>query len=72
MEEDSNVEQMEFEQAMVELEKIVADLENGMISLKDSVKMYERGVMLKKHCEKLLESARMTIQNVSNGNESQV
>ena len=72
MEEDSNVEQMEFEQAMVELEKIVADLENGMISLKDSVKMYERGVMLKKHCEKLLELARMTIQNVSNGNESQV
>lgn len=71
MEEDSNVEQMEFEQAMVELEKIVADLENGMISLKDSVKMYERGVMLKKHCEKLLELARMTIQNVSNGNESQ-
>ena len=71
MEEDSNVEQMEFEQAMVELEKIVADLEHGMISLKDSVKMYERGVMLKKHCEKLLELARMTIQNVSNGNESQ-
>ena len=30
MEEDSNVEQMEFEQAMVELEKIVADLEHGM------------------------------------------
>lgn len=71
MVEDSNVDQMEFEQAMVELEKIVADLENGAISLKDSVKMYERGVMLKKHCEKLLESARMTIQNVSNGNESQ-
>lgn len=63
---DSNdIKAMEFEQAIAELEKIVASLENGTVSLKDSVNMYERGVLLKKHCESILDSARMVIQQIS-------
>ena len=60
-----DVKSMEFEQAISELEKIVAGLENGTISLKDSVNMYERGSALKNRCESLLEHARLTVQQIS-------
>lgn len=60
-----DIKDMEFEQSISELEKIVVGLENGTISLKDSVSMYERGIALKNRCESLLEDARLTIQQVS-------
>lgn len=61
---------MEFERAMEELEHIVNSLENGDVTLKDSVHMYERGVKLKKHCEELLNQARLTVQKVNTENTS--
>ena len=61
---------MEFECAMEELEHIVNGLENGDVTLKDSVHMYERGVKLKKHCEELLNQARLTVQKVNTENTS--
>ena len=60
-----DIKDMEFEQSISELEKIVVGLENGTISLKDSVSMYERGIALKNRCESLLEDAMLTIQQVS-------
>ena len=67
----NDIKAMEFEQAMAELEKIVASLENGTVTLKDSVSMYERGVLLKKHCERILDSARMVIQQISSENKEE-
>lgn len=60
-----DIKDMEFEQAMKELEDIVAKLEDGRVSLKDSVGMYQRGVALKKRCDDLLEAARLTIKQVT-------
>jgi exodeoxyribonuclease VII small subunit len=56
---------MEFEQALKELEGIVKALEEGKVSLNESVNLYERGVMLKKHCDNLLEAVQLKINQIS-------
>lgn len=55
---------MSFEQAMGELEGIVRQLENGQVPLEDAIKSYERGALLKKRCESLLNDARLKIEEV--------
>lgn len=60
-----NIDEMEFEEAFSELESIVKALEEGKSSLKKSVDLYERGVLLKKHCDKILESAQLRINQIS-------
>jgi len=54
---DVPVTEMSFEQAMAELERVVADLEGGDVPLDHSIALYERGAQLKKHCEAKLKSA---------------
>ena len=64
---------MSFEDALAELEGIVRNLETGQTKLDDSIIAYERGVALKKHCEKRLNDARLKIEKISmdeNGNPS--
>lgn len=54
-----------FEEAMRELENIVAALERGDVSLKDSLKLYEKGVGLVREANKLLSDAKERIIAVS-------
>ena len=56
------VEGLSFEAAMAELETIVRDLESGKAPLENSIAAYERGVSLKKHCEKKLREAQAKIE----------
>ena len=44
-----------FEQAMEELEQIVAQLESGATDMDKSFALYERGVKLTKFCESYLD-----------------
>jgi exodeoxyribonuclease VII small subunit len=53
-----------FEEAMKQLEDIVRDLEGGKSKLEDAIKHYERGVALKRHCEKKLAEAQMKIDRI--------
>lgn len=46
-----------FEQAIAELEEITEKLETGKESLENSMKLYERGTLLKTFCEKKLQEA---------------
>jgi exodeoxyribonuclease VII small subunit len=55
-----------FEQALTELEKVVRQLEEGKLPLDDSIKLFERGTNLKSHCETLLKSAKMRIEQITN------
>ena len=55
---------MSFEQALAELEQIVARLESGQAPLEDSIRMYERGAALKAHCEARLEAARLRVEQI--------
>jgi len=55
---------LSFEQALAELEQIVARLESGQAPLEDSIRMYERGAALKAHCETRLEAARLRVEKI--------
>ena len=55
---------MSFEQALEQLEKIVASLETGDVPLNRSIEIYERGEALKSHCETLLKAAEDRIEKI--------
>ncbi|MGJ0509898.1 MAG: exodeoxyribonuclease VII small subunit [Methylocystis sp.] len=58
---------MPFETAMAELERIVAELEKGSVSLDESVRLYARGKALQERCEKLLAEAETRVEKISLG-----
>lgn len=58
------VESLTFEQALAELERIVAQLESGQAELEQSVLLYRRGAELKAHCEKRLSEARLKVERI--------
>jgi exodeoxyribonuclease VII small subunit len=58
-------ETMSFEDALAELETIVGSLESGKAALEDSIQAYERGIELKKHCEKKLRAAQEKIEKIT-------
>lgn len=51
-----------FEKDLERLESIVAELEEGGLSLDDSLKRFEEGIQLAKRCEKMLTSAEKKIE----------
>ena len=53
-----------FEDALRELEGIVASLERGDVSLDDAIAAFERGTALKAHCQARLEEARMKVEQI--------
>jgi exodeoxyribonuclease VII small subunit len=59
------VSEMNFETAMAELEKVVGQLESSQVALEDSIKLYDRGAELKKHCEKKLAEAEEKIAQIT-------
>ena len=67
MSEPADIEGLSFEQALAELEQIVARLESGQAPLEDSIRMYERGALLKAHCETRLEAARLRVEQIVMG-----
>ena len=58
---------LSFEVALAELEKIVRKLEEGGGKLDDAIGAYERGALLKKHCEEKLREARAKVEKISLG-----
>jgi len=58
---------LSFEEAMAELEQIVKQLEGGKAKLEEAIGAYERGAMLKRHCEEKLRAAQMRIEQISLG-----
>lgn len=59
------IDQLNFEDALVELETIVRDLEQGGTPLEQSIGAYERGIALKKHCETKLREAQAKIEKIT-------
>ena len=61
---DKKIDDLTYEDAFDRLQKITELLENGNVSLDDSIKYYEQGILLKNFCEKKLKDAEMKIKNV--------
>ena len=59
-----SVTDLSFEDALHELEAIVAKLEGDGLALADSVALYERGRVLAQHCQELLDSVALRVQQV--------
>ncbi|MGN0590039.1 exodeoxyribonuclease VII small subunit [Ruminococcus sp.] len=52
---------MEFEQNMARLSEIVTKLEQGDLTLEESVALYEEGIKLSEACSKALEQAKLKV-----------
>lgn len=69
---DKTVAAMSFEQSLKELEQIVQDLERGQLDLDAAIKAYERGTMLKSHCESKLKEAQLRVDKITVGQDGKI
>ena len=60
-----NVKDLSYEQALAELETIVASLESGKLQLDETMQHYERGQALIRHCVDLLDKAELRVKQLS-------
>lgn len=57
-------EPLSFEQALQQLEQIVARLERGDLPLDQSLELYARGRQLAEHCARQLDQAELQVQEL--------
>lgn len=63
----------DFESALKELEKIVATLEKGELSLDAALKHFERGITLTRLCQTALKRAELKVETlVQNGDQQKL
>ena len=55
-----------FEEALKNLEKIVEELNNGDMELEKAITAYEKGIQLKNICEERLKNAQERIELIQN------
>ncbi|NWH09271.1 MAG: exodeoxyribonuclease VII small subunit [Alphaproteobacteria bacterium] len=63
---------LSFEAALRELEEIVTRLERGQVDLEESIAIYERGALLKAHCEKKLKDAQARVEKIVVGSDGAI
>jgi exodeoxyribonuclease VII small subunit len=51
-----------FEQALAELEKIVATMESGKLTLEQSLEAHKRGIELAQFCQSVLARAQQQVK----------
>jgi exodeoxyribonuclease VII small subunit len=55
---------LSFDEALLELQRTVAELEQGGLPLERSIGLYERGVALHERCASLLGEAELRVQKL--------
>ena len=58
------IQKLSFEEGLSELEKIINQLEDGKVTLEESIDIYTRGSQLRVHCESKLNSAKEKIEKI--------
>ena len=61
---DQAIDALTFDDALVELQRTVAELEAGGQPLEGAIALYERGVALQARCERLLGDAELRVQQL--------
>ena len=64
MNDKSKEKNLNFEKSLAKLENIIQALEDGDLPLNESIKTFEEGVKLSKHCLELLTKAELKIQKL--------
>ena len=54
-----------FESNLINLEKIVSELESGQLSLEESLEKYKKGIDLVKKCNTIIENAEKEVQRLT-------
>jgi len=60
----ADIAKLSFEDALEELQDLVRQLEKGESKLEDAVRFYERGALLKRHCEAKLRDAQEKVAKI--------
>lgn len=60
----ADIKKLSFEDALEQLEGIVSELETGQGKLDEAIVAYERGALLKRHCEAKLKEAQARIDKI--------
>ncbi|MBU6144031.1 MAG: exodeoxyribonuclease VII small subunit [Acidobacteria bacterium] len=63
-ENNSDIEKMTYEQARDELTKVLSQLEQGSVTLDQSMALWQRGELLAQKCEEWLSGARKKLDEV--------
>ncbi|MED6333483.1 MAG: exodeoxyribonuclease VII small subunit [Pseudomonadota bacterium] len=58
----------DFEQALQDLEELVTAMEEGELTLEESLKAFETGVKLTRECQSALKKAEQKVQVLMNDN----
>ena len=61
---DTPVDQLSYEQAFIELQTIVGELESESLSLDEALALFERGQELTRYCIKLLDQTELKVQQI--------
>jgi exodeoxyribonuclease VII small subunit len=61
---EKSIEELSYEEALVELEEIVSALEGEQNQLEEAIKLFERGQALAARCGVLLEAAELKVKQV--------
>ncbi len=72
MTEKKSIEDYTYEEAIAEIEEILAKMESGNVPLDQSMKNFEEGMKLVAHCEKLLNSYERRISKVMEDREGNI
>lgn len=63
------VQDLTFEEALLQLEETVAQLESGNLTLEASLGLFERGQRLAARCGQLLDQAQLRIEQLTEDGE---
>jgi len=58
------IDNQNFESSLAELEEIVNKMENGDLTLEESLQAFEQGVKLTKDCQKALKTAEQKVNKL--------
>jgi exodeoxyribonuclease VII small subunit len=61
----------DLESSIAEINTLIDQMEQGEISLEQSLERFERGIRLIKHCQKVLQEAEQKVQILINNNDKE-
>jgi len=65
-------EKMKFEEAMEELEQIVEQMEEGGLTLDESIEKFERGMRLSQVCSRQLQKAELKVEKLARASSGEL
>lgn len=71
MTEQTDIQALSFEEAFHELETLVEQMETGNLPLEEALRLFERGSLLARHCQNLLDKAELKLRQLTESPEGE-